>query len=90
MTGGLRSPGKAGVAVDTDRSIKVLFERQGQSLLPFIGESEAGVSVAAVETVEIPVPSRRVNSLLSLQREGWVRYRHLEFQSGSDPDMPRR
>jgi hypothetical protein len=76
--------------VDTDRPIKVLFERQGQSLLPFIGESGSGVRVAAVESVELPVPTRRVDSVLRLEREGLVWYRHLEFQSGPDPDMPRR
>jgi len=76
--------------VDTDRPIKVLFERQGQSLLPFIGEPAIGVRVAAVESVELPVPTRRIDSVLRLERKGLVWYRHLEFQSGPDPDMPRR
>jgi predicted transposase YdaD len=76
--------------VDTDRPIKVLFERQGQSLLPFVGEAGTGVSVAAVETVELPVPSRRIDSVLRLERDGFTWFRHLEFQSGPDPDMPRR
>jgi predicted transposase YdaD len=76
--------------VDTDRPIKVLFERQGQSLLPFIGESGADVRVTAVESVELPVPTRRIDSVLRLERDGLVWYRHLEFQSGPDPDMPRR
>jgi predicted transposase YdaD len=85
-----RSPGKARSLVDTDRPIKVLFERLGQSLLPFVGEPVSGVRVAAVESVELPVPTRRVDSVLRLEREGLVWYRHLEFQSGPDPDMPRR
>jgi hypothetical protein len=76
--------------VDTDRPSKVLFERQGQSLLPFIGEPGADVRLAAVESVELPVPSRRADSVLRLERGGLVWYRHLEFQSGPDPDMPRR
>ncbi len=76
--------------MDADRPIKVLFERQGQSLLPFIGETEADVRVTAVESVELPVPSRRADSVLRLERGGVVWYRHLEFQSGPDPDMPRR
>jgi hypothetical protein len=76
--------------VETDRPIKVLFERQGQSLLPFIGERDPGVRVAAVESVQLPVPSRSVDSVLRLEREGFVWYRHLEFQAGPDPDIPRR
>ncbi len=76
--------------MDVDRAIKVLFERLGQSLLPFIGEPDSGVRVAAVESVELPVPTRRVDSVLRLEREEFVWYRHLEFQSGPDPDMPRR
>jgi hypothetical protein len=76
--------------VDTDRPIKVLFERQSQSLLPFVGETGTGVSVTAVETVELPVPSRRIDSVLRLERDGFTWFRHLEFESGPDPDMPRR
>jgi len=76
--------------VDTDRPIKALFERQSQSLLPFIGEAGMDVRVTAVESVELPVPSRRIDSVLRLERDGLVWYRHLEFQSGPDPDMPRR
>ena len=38
--------------MDTDRPIKVLFERQGQSLLPFIGERRPGVRVTAVEACD--------------------------------------
>jgi predicted transposase YdaD len=76
--------------VDTDRPIKVLFERQGQSLLPFVGEPDLGVRVAAVESVELPVGSRRVDSVLRLEREGLVWYRHLEFQARPDTDLPRR
>ena len=76
--------------METDRPIKVLFERQGQSLLPFIGERDPGVRVAAVESVQLPVPSRSVDSVLRLEREGFVWYRHLEFQAGPDPDIPRR
>jgi predicted transposase YdaD len=76
--------------VDADRPLKVLFERQGQSLLPFIGEPGADVRVTAVESVELPLPSRRADSVLRLERGGVVWYRHLEFQSGPDPDMPRR
>jgi predicted transposase YdaD len=76
--------------VDADRPLKVLFERQGQSLLPFIGEPGADVRVTAVESVELPVPSRRADSVLRLERGGVVWYRHLEFQSVPDPDMPRR
>jgi predicted transposase YdaD len=76
--------------VDTDRTIKVLFERLGQSLLPFVGERRPGIRLTAVETVELPVPSRRIDSVLRLERDGFVWYRHLEFQAGPDPDMPRR
>ena len=74
--------------MDTDRPIKALFERQSQSLLPFIGERGTDVRVTAVESVELPVPSRRIDSVLRLERDGFVWYRHLEFQSGPDPDMP--
>jgi predicted transposase YdaD len=76
--------------VDTDRTIKVLFERLGQSLLPFVGERRPGVRLTAVETVDLPVPSRSVDSVLRLERDGFVWYRHLEFQARPDPDMPRR
>jgi hypothetical protein len=76
--------------VDTDRPLKVLFERQGQSLLPFIAERRAGVRVTAVESVNLPVPERRIDSVLRLERDGLVWYRHLEFQAQKDPDMPRR
>ena len=76
--------------MDTDRPIKVLFERQGQSLLPFIGEHRSGVRVIAVESVELPVPKRTIDSVLRLERDGLVWYRHLEFQAQKDPDMPRR
>lgn len=72
----------------TDRPIKLLFERQGQSLLPFIGETQARVTAA--ESVTLSVPSREVDCVLRLEHEGGVWYRHLEFQSGPDPDMPRR
>ena len=74
----------------TDQPIKVLFERQGQSLLPFIGERQAGVRVTAVECVELPVSERSIDSVLRLERDGLVWYRHLEFQAQKDADMPRR
>ena len=74
----------------TDQPIKVLFERQGQSLLPFIGERQAGVRVTAVECVALPVSERRIDSVLRLERDGLVWYRHLEFQAQKDADMPRR
>ncbi len=74
--------------MDTDRPIKLLFERQGQSLLPFIGE--AGARVTAAESVTLSVPRREVDCVLRLERDGAVWYRHLEFQSGPDPDMARR
>ena len=76
--------------MDTDRPIKVLFERQGQSLLPFIGEHRTDVRVTAVESVELPVPKRPVDSVLRLERDGLVWYRHVEFEAQRDPDMPRR
>jgi len=76
--------------VDTDRPLKVLFERQGQSLLPFIGESDSRARVTAVQPVELPVPSRTADCVLRLEAEGLVWYRHVEFVSGPDPDMPRR
>jgi hypothetical protein len=76
--------------VETDRPIKVLFERQGQSLLPFIGEHRTGVFVTAVESVELPILERTIDSVLRLERDGLVWYRHLEFQAERDPDMPRR
>ena len=76
--------------MDTDRPIKVLFERQGQSLLPFIGEHRAGVRVTAVESVELPVLKRTIDSVLRLERGGLVWYRHVEFQAQKDSDMPRR
>ena len=76
--------------MDTDRPIKVLFERQGQSLLPFIGEHRTDVRVTAVESVELPVPKRTIDSVLRLERDGLVWYRHLEFQAQRDPDVPRR
>ncbi len=76
--------------MDTDRPIKVLFERQGQSLLPFIGEHRTDVRVTGVESVELPVPKRTVDSVLRLERDGLVWYRHLEFEAQRDPDMPRR
>ena len=74
----------------TDQPIKVLFEHQGQSLLPFIGERQSGVRVTAVECVELPVSERTVDSVLRLERDGLVWYRHLEFQAQKDADMPRR
>ena len=74
----------------TDRPIKVLFERLGQSLLPFIGERQTGVRVTAVESVSLPVSERRIDSVLRLERDGLVWYRHLEFQAQKDLDMPRR
>ena len=76
--------------MQTDRSIKVLFERQGQSLLPFIGERQPGVRVTAVEAVALPVSERRIDSVLRLERDGLVWYRHLEFQAQKDADIPRR
>jgi hypothetical protein len=45
--------------VDTDRPIKLLFERQGQSLLRFIGETNA--QVTAAESVRLSVPRREVD-----------------------------
>jgi hypothetical protein len=76
--------------VETDRPLKALFERQSQSLLPFIGEHGAGVRVTAVECVELPVPKRTIDSVLRLESEGLVWYRHLEFQAQNDADVPRR
>jgi len=74
--------------VDTDRSIKVIFLRQGESLLPYVGEVEARVTGA--DSPELPVPRRVVDCVLRLERDGFVWYRHLEFQSSPDPDMSRR
>jgi hypothetical protein len=76
--------------VDTDRPIKVLFQSQGQSLLPFIGESRPGVRVTGAQAVELPVAKRTVDCVLRLEHDSLVWYRHLEFQSSPDPDMPRR
>ncbi len=47
-------------------------------------------SITAVESVELPVPKRTIDSVLRLERDGLVWYRHLEFQARRDPDMPRR
>ncbi len=74
--------------MDTDRPIKLLFERQGQSLLRFIGETNARVTAA--ESVTLSVPRREVDCVLRLEHEGAVWYRHLEFQSRPDPDMALR
>ena len=74
----------------TDRPLKALFERQGQSLLPFIGDHRAGVRVTAVESVELPVSKRTIDSVLRLERDGLVWYRHLEFQARKDVGLPRR
>ena len=76
--------------METDRPIKVLFERQGQSLLPFIGERQTGVRVTAVESVTLPVSERRIDSVLRLERDGLVWYRHVEFQAQKDAGIPRR
>ena len=76
--------------METDRPLKVLFERQGQSLLPFIGERRAGVRVTAVEALELPVSKRTIDSVLRLERGGHVWYRHLEFQAQKDTGLPRR
>jgi hypothetical protein len=74
--------------VKTDLPIKVLFERQGQSLLPFVGEQ--GARLAGVDVVEVPAGSRTVDCVLRLERDGLTWYRHLEFQAERDPDIPRR
>ena len=74
--------------MDTDRPMKFLFERQGQSLLAFIGEADARVTAA--ESVTLPVASRAADCVLRLERDGSVWYRHLEFQSKADDEMPRR
>ena len=76
--------------METDRPIKVLFERQGQSLLPFIGERRPGVRVTGAESVALSVPARTIDSVLRLERDGLVWYRHLEFQAQRDPGIPRR
>ena len=76
--------------METDRPLKVLFERQGQSLLPFIGERRTDVRVTAVDSVELPVSKRTIDSVMRLERDGLVWYRHLEFQAQKDADLPRR
>jgi predicted transposase YdaD len=76
--------------VETDRPLKVLFEHQGQSLLPFIGEHRTDVRVTAVESLELPVSKRTIDSVLRLERDGLVWYRHLEFQAQKDAGIPRR
>jgi hypothetical protein len=76
--------------VQTDRPIKALFERQGQSLLPFVGETADGVRVAAVETLALPASERTIDSILRLEQGDLVWYRHLEFQAERDPSLPRR
>ena len=55
--------------MDTDRPIKVLFQSQGQSLLPFIGESRPGVRVTGAQAVELPVAKRTVDCVLRLEQE---------------------
>ncbi len=55
-----------------------------------IGEHRTDVRVTGVESVELPVPKRTVDSVLRLERDGLVWYRHLEFEAQRDPDMPRR
>ena len=84
----LALPERPWCVLDTDRSVKVIFLRQGESLLRYIGEVEARVTAA--ESPELPVPRRVVDCVLRLERDGCVWYRHLEFQSGPDPDMARR
>jgi hypothetical protein len=75
--------------VDTDRPIKVLFERQSQSLLPFIGER--GPTFASPPSSPSSSPCRPAGSTrCCLERDGLVWYRHLEFEAQRDPDMPRR
>jgi len=79
---------ESGPSVQTDRPMKFLFERQGQSLLAFLGETDA--RVAAAESVTLSVASREADCVLRLERDGAVWYRHLEFQSEADPKMARR
>jgi hypothetical protein len=52
-------PERQGSLVDADRPIKVLFERQGQSLLTFIGERAEGVRVGGVDASRQVRASRR-------------------------------
>ena len=65
--------------METDRPLKVLFERQGQSLLPFLGEHRGGARVTAAETIELPVSKRTIDSVLRLERDGLVWYREWRF-----------
>ena len=46
--------------------------------------------VTAVESVELPVWERTIDSALRLERDGLVWYRHLEFQARKDAGLPRR
>jgi hypothetical protein len=69
-----RSPGKVPSPVDTDRPLKTLFERQGQSLLQFIGEHRSGVRVTAVDVVELPGADRDVPDAFRLYVGDWLAY----------------
>ena len=42
-------------------------------MLPFIAERRAGVRATAVESVTLPVPGRRIDSVLRLERDGLVK-----------------
>jgi predicted transposase YdaD len=81
-------PDKEESFLKTDAPLKALFREYARDLLGLLGD--AGASLVAVENVEIQQIERRVDSLLKLERQGEIYYRHVEFQAEDAPDMARR
>lgn len=74
--------------MDADQPLKTLFRLRANDLLPLLGDADADVLFARV--VELPAVRRSVDFVLKLRLGRSVYLRHVEFQSRSDPDLPRR
>ncbi len=74
--------------MDRDGLLKLLFRKYAQDLLTLTGD--AGANVERAETVEIKGIERRVDCVLTLERNGERYHRHVEFQAAPDPEMAAR
>jgi len=74
--------------MDTDGPLKLLFRKYAPDLLPLMGDG--GATVLDAGPVELQALKRRVDCVVHLRRDGEIYYRHVEFQSEVDPDMPTR
>ena len=74
--------------MDTDVTLKVLFQKYASDLLGLTGDE--GAAALSADAVELQAVKRAVDCVVKLRRGTEVYYRHIEFQARPAADMAER